>query len=101
MNRPEKFQTTDSYGRVKVYRVGDIVSHGGGTYRALRRTTHYDGIPENNPGIWEPLSTSIRHTSGENAPLSPNVGDEWYDTANGILFKYLDDGNSDQWVEIG
>ena len=34
------------------------------------------------------------------APASPQPGDQWYNTFNGILFEYLDDGTSAQWVDI-
>jgi hypothetical protein len=34
------------------------------------------------------------------APASPQNGDQWYNTFNGILFEYLDDGTSSQWVDI-
>ena len=33
-------------------------------------------------------------------PVSPSVGAQWYDTGSQILFEYLDDGNSQQWVDI-
>ena len=35
------------------------------------------------------------------APSNPQPGDQWYNTYNGILFEYLDDGTSSQWVDIG
>ncbi len=34
------------------------------------------------------------------APASPQPGDQWYNTFNGILFEYIDDGTSLQWVDI-
>ena len=34
------------------------------------------------------------------APASPQNGDQWYNTFNGILFEYLNDGDSSQWVDI-
>ena len=34
------------------------------------------------------------------APASPQPGDQWYNTFNGILFEYIDDGTSSQWVDI-
>lgn len=34
------------------------------------------------------------------APTSPLVGDQWFNTNNGILFEYLNDGTSSQWVDI-
>ena len=33
-------------------------------------------------------------------PVSPSVGAQWYDTSSNILFEYLDDGTSQQWVDI-
>ncbi len=35
------------------------------------------------------------------APSTPLNGDQWYDTYSGILFEYLNDGTSAQWVDIG
>ena len=33
------------------------------------------------------------------APVSANVGDFWFNTTNGILYQYNDDGDSNQWVD--
>jgi hypothetical protein len=33
-------------------------------------------------------------------PTSPKVGDGWVDSATGIKYTYLNDGNSSQWVEL-
>ena len=38
-------------------------------------------------------------TSGATTPTSPSNGDEWFDTTTGILFKYINDGNSSQWIQ--
>jgi hypothetical protein len=32
------------------------------------------------------------------APVSPNVGDRWYDLSTGLEFVYINDGDSSQWV---
>jgi hypothetical protein len=37
---------------------------------------------------------------GSTAPLNPNIGDTWFDTIRGVLTIYVDDGNSQQWVEV-
>ena len=82
-----------------VYERGDEVSHGGGTFRAIKRNTYLDG----EPGVgdsWERLTQSFVHSNGNNPHANPNIGDEWYDKNTGILFKFLDDGNSKQWVEV-
>lgn len=34
------------------------------------------------------------------APGSPTVGDRWVDSDVGILYVYVDDGTSAQWVEF-
>ncbi len=34
------------------------------------------------------------------APASPQPGDQWYNTNNGILFEYLNDGTTSQWVDV-
>ena len=33
------------------------------------------------------------------APVGPSVGDFWFNTTNGVLYQYNDDGDSEQWVD--
>ena len=33
-------------------------------------------------------------------PSTPDAGDMWFDSDNGVFYVYLNDGNSSQWVEI-
>ena len=40
-------------------------------------------------------------TSSTTAPSSPNEGDEWLDENSGILYTYVTDANTSQWVEQG
>jgi hypothetical protein len=42
----------------------------------------------------------INMTVDSNPPAGAAVGDQWYDTVDGILFEYLNDGTSQQWVDI-
>ena len=42
----------------------------------------------------------ITYTAATSAPVAPTVGDQWYDTAEGILYEYMDDGDTNQWVDI-
>ncbi len=39
-------------------------------------------------------------TSGTTPPLSPSFGDEWYDTTSDVLYKYINDGATSNWVDI-
>ena len=86
-------------GTPVVYEPGDEVLYGGGRFKSLKRNTYLDGTPD-NANIWERLSQTFTHSNGDSPHPNPNVGDEWYDKTSGILFKFLNDGNSDQWVEI-
>jgi hypothetical protein len=40
-------------------------------------------------------------TYSSTAPGSPSAGDEWLDSTSGILYTYVNDGNSSAWVELG
>jgi hypothetical protein len=40
-------------------------------------------------------------TYSSSAPVSPSAGDEWLDSTSGILYTYVNDGNSSAWVELG
>lgn len=42
---------------------------------------------------------SSRVNVGNTAPPTPNVGNLWWDTTDGTLYIYYDDGDSLQWVE--
>lgn len=41
----------------------------------------------------------VNYTASTSAPVSPSQGDNWYDPVNAILFVYINDGNTSQWVE--
>jgi hypothetical protein len=43
----------------------------------------------------------VSFTASATAPVSPVAGAEWLDTDNGILYTYVNDGSSSQWVELG
>jgi len=39
--------------------------------------------------------------SSTSAPSGVKEGDEWYDESTGIFYRYVYDGNTFQWVEVG
>lgn len=41
-----------------------------------------------------------KFTSSSSAPSSPNEGDRWYYTDDGVLLTYVNDGSSSQWVQF-
>lgn len=49
----------------------------------------------------QPLTGSVQYDAQPVAPTSPNPGDFWFNTSNGILYQYNNDGDTDQWVDVG
>lgn len=51
--------------------------------------------------VWQakPQSATVATTSSAK-PTTPNNGDIWIDTSDGIAYFYYDDGTSTQWVEV-
>ena len=45
-------------------------------------------------------SSNFLYTASASAPGSPTTGDQWFDTTDGTLYEYMDDGDSFQWVDI-
>lgn len=41
------------------------------------------------------------YSFGPTPPASPNAGDAWTDSDDGITYIYVNDGDSSQWVELG
>jgi len=64
----------------------------------------YDGVLEGGRSLMRAdLSNSevpvVKFFSGDTAPLSPAVGDLWFNTNNGSLYIRWNDGNSTQWIQ--
>jgi hypothetical protein len=45
-------------------------------------------------------SSNFLYTASASAPGSPARGDQWFDTGDGTLYEYIDDGDSLQWIDI-
>lgn len=52
-------------------------------------------------GSMAPVGGGQTYTYSTTAPTSPVAGDEWLDSDVGILYTYVNDGNSSAWVELG
>jgi len=102
MKPPLKWKIKDNDGNFFRYRRGDVVSKNGKLYAAIRTTTVESGSPEHGEKAgWKELTEERikKYSEGTSAPINPFVGDEWYDSSSGNLYKYIDDGTSVQWVE--
>ena len=51
-----------------------------------------------NGTSWVPSGGGV--TVSATAPSTPIAGDAWYDTVDGTLYVYYNDGDSFQWVEV-
>ena len=49
---------------------------------------------------WKNKVASGGVTVSATAPSSPIAGDAWFDSNDGLLYVYFNDGNSSQWVEV-
>lgn len=52
-------------------------------------------------GKWIPGEAGGSFIVSVTAPTGPSPGDVWFDSETGVSLIYYDDGNSQQWVEIG
>jgi hypothetical protein len=98
----KEFHIRDKRGNLSKFNMGDVVSKNGKLYVAIRDTKGYS--PEHGEkGGWKHVNKNriAKFSYDDDAPELPKEGDEWYDSSNGILFKYItnEDGNG-QWVEI-
>ena len=48
---------------------------------------------------WATVSGGSSVTTSATAPASPTAGNQWYDTTTGIIYTYVNDGTSSQWVQ--
>ena len=44
--------------------------------------------------------TGIKYTASNTTPTGNTVGDQWYKINQDILFEYISDGTSNNWVDI-
>lgn len=75
--------------------------------------TGIDGLPTQSGQTGKYLTTNgsaaswgtvasggVNITSNATAPSSPSVGDQWYDTTNGVLYVRVTDGTDAAWLDI-
>ena len=67
-----------------------------GMLRYNTQTNKFEGYSGSTP-TWSALGGSAAVSSG--APATQSEGDLWYDTDDGRLFIYYNDGSSAQWVD--
>ena len=48
---------------------------------------------------WASVTAGSSVTTSATAPATPTAGNQWYDTTTGIIYTYVNDGTSSQWVQ--
>jgi len=96
------FKIRDKTGKLITYKKGDVVRKNGRSYLATRNISGYS--PEHGERVgWKSINQNriTNFSYDAEAPKSASEGDEWYNSDNGILFKYITnpDGNG-HWVEM-
>jgi len=98
------FKVTDGSGNCIQYAEGDIVYKNGEAY-ITSRTPDLCKSPEHKNSGWEPLTgersgTTVTFYNSNIPPTRVVQGDEWFNPDTGILYKYIVDATSEQWVQI-
>jgi hypothetical protein len=70
---------------------GQIYTYNGRTWVYNSTNTAWAAQAQNTPGYY----------SQTTAPTGVKEGDEWYDESTGIFYRYVYDGDTYQWVEVG
>jgi hypothetical protein len=53
-------------------------------------------------GAFTTANSRVLFTYSDTAPGgTPKQGDQWYEADSGILFTYINDGDTSQWVQLG
>lgn len=98
------FKVSDAFGNCIQYAEGDIVYKNGEAYIA-QTTPTLCLSPEHKASGWKPLTnessgTSVTYYNSTTPPIRVSQGDEWFNPDSGILYKYIIDATSEQWVQI-
>ena len=68
------------------------------------QTTTFSGVTytyNSTKNQWTANNPSTANiSSSDNAPTSPSAGDLWFNSANGVMYIYYNDGSSSQWISI-
>ena len=83
-------------GEIRRYTIGDAVLYEGKLFIASENISV--GGPDTN-SAWIPSGNS-RISYRSTKPPDPKIGDNWFNSATGKLYKYIDDGETKQFVEL-
>lgn len=86
------------------YSYGDVVERNGVSYVCnVENTSGY--IPEDSNSGFILLGGgtggggNVNFSFSSTPPASPGAGDQWFDSNSGLLYVYVVDSNSGQWIQ--
>jgi hypothetical protein len=85
-----------------VYFYGDIVSRNNIYYICdVERTSGF--LPEEPQSGFLPMTSAgggVNFNFSSNPPANPSIGDQWMESLSGIVYVYVGDEDSEQWVQL-
>ena len=96
------YKSHNTRGSLITYNKNDVVIYDGKSYIATKMLREISPAHGERGGwiLFGGGSNSIQFYWGETPPVNANVGDEWFNVSTGKTYKYITDGNSEQWVNI-
>ena len=91
-----EYRSRHSSGETIKYNSGDMVLFEGKLFVATNLIE--SGTPDTNSD-WLAMGNS-RISYRSTIPPNPAGGDNWFNSATGKLYKYIDDGETKQFVEV-
>ena len=91
-----EYRSRYSTGETIKYNSGDMVLFEGKLFVATNLIE--SGTPDTNSD-WLAMGNS-RISYRSTTPTNPQIGDNWFNSATGKLYKYIDDGETKQFVEV-
>jgi hypothetical protein len=101
-----KVRLASSFKTWKVTGQTDLVAVGEDTIQlvagsGVSLTTDPSASPYKTLTIAATGGSGATFTTSSTAPTSPAAGDRWLHSTTGVLYTYVNDGDSSQWVDLG
>ncbi|HAW82064.1 MAG TPA: hypothetical protein DCX27_21590 [Balneola sp.] len=93
------FRLNHPSGNSISYEKGDVVYHESKAYIASKRISGSSPTLGERVG-WMSLSDRSVLYESNTVPFYAKIGDEWFNTSNGILYKRIESNSVQIWVEL-
>lgn len=100
LNFRGKFKLYDVNGTPYLYRIGDSVTYEGKKYISIKATQTLIPGTIQGKSAWRELSSQTSFYFQTDTPISPAVGDEWFNPTTNIHFSFVEEGTNRFWVQL-